>query len=268
MLVDLRDELGRQHLGGRPVGDDSSPAERCDAVGVGGREVEVVHDDDHGASGARVAAHEVEHHLLVLEVHGRGRFVEEHDRGSLREDAGERGPGALAARERRVVAVGEAVDVGAAHRARRDEVVAITLADLLPRRAPHVDELFDREREGDVDLLQEHSAAHGELGVRPGVAREAVDLDGAAARIHVGRDDVDERRLPCAVRTDEGEHLSGADVEVESLEHGALAEVDAHATHGQDHLARGGRPRLADGVPEDGADHDHAPPFARLRRIR
>lgn len=224
-------------------------------------------DDDDGAARRGVAAHEVEDEFLVTDVHRRGRLVEQHDRCGLCEDACQRGACSLATRERRIVAVGEPFRVGAAHRARRDEFVAIALARALPRRSTHVDDLLDREREGDVDLLQEHGAAHGESRARPRVARYPVEFDRALDDVDVVRDDVDERRLSGTVRADECEHLARADVEVETVQHAPFAELDRRAADAEHDLARRRLPRRPPSAHDDAA-HCQPPPFVRLRRMR
>ena len=85
----------------RTVGDDAPGVEQHHAVGVLRRQREVVHRRDEGEPGLRPQrVEELERLLLVPDVEGRGRLVEEDDAGLLRKRAGDDDALLLATAER------------------------------------------------------------------------------------------------------------------------------------------------------------------------
>jgi hypothetical protein len=103
-----------EHVGRWPSGDEAAAIEQDDPVGVGGCEVEVVQHDHDGAATLDGGAGERHQVLLVVEIERAGRLVEQQQRRLLGEDACEGDALALAARERRVAATGQMIDVGVA----------------------------------------------------------------------------------------------------------------------------------------------------------
>ena len=92
------DQLRRDDLVRRPLGDDRPVAHRDEVVGVAAGVVEVVQDEHDRAALALVEVdEEVEHLDLVGEVEVRRRLVEQHQPGALGERHGDPHPLALAA---------------------------------------------------------------------------------------------------------------------------------------------------------------------------
>src|SRR5690606_41157770 len=113
--------------------------------------------------------------LLVPDVEGRRRLVEQHDPGRLGAGAGERGARLLPAGERREGPGGEVADVGAGHRLEDDGLVVVLLGTSAPRGATELDDLGDAEPERDAMLLGEHGAGAGQVAGLPVAERTAVD---------------------------------------------------------------------------------------------
>ncbi len=103
--------------------------------------------------------------------------------------------------------------VGLGHRGGDDLVVPVLGRRAGPGRAAHPHDVGDGEREGDVDPLHQHAAAHRELAGAPLAGRRAVDLDAAGVRLEVAGHDGEQRRLAGAVGPDQREHLAGPHVE-------------------------------------------------------
>ena len=89
--VDLGEDVGLKHLGGRSLGADCPTGEDGEAVAEAGRQVEVVQGDDGEAAGVPVAdpAHVGEHRDLAAQVEGGGGLVEQDEPGVAYECLGQ-----------------------------------------------------------------------------------------------------------------------------------------------------------------------------------
>ena len=176
-------------------------------------------------------ADEFERPDLVVDVEAPGRFVEQECGRLLGERAGEDDSLALATAERPDRSVPElcglgalqgALDHGGGRRIRGEATVV--------RSAPHLDDVRDRELEGERRVLRD--------GRDPAAGRprgECVNvLAGDADRAGVGRDDpvdgLQERGLAGAVRADEADELAGRDRQRDALQ-------DRRVAVGGDHVS-------------------------------
>src|SRR5581483_8934332 len=146
--------VGREQLLVRPFLDDAAVLEDDDPVGAPDRR-EPVRDEDRRQS-FRQLEEAVEEHRLRPYVEARGRLVEDEDAGAALH--GHQGPGdrdplplpagelrsvAVLARERRLEAVGEAVDELARAGAVEDRADALVVAEKVD--GPEADVLADRQ---------------------------------------------------------------------------------------------------------------------------
>ena len=109
----LRDERLREHVGGSAGSGHPSAVEQHHAIGVLGRERQVVHRRDHGeATVLAEFGHQLQRLLLVADVERAGGLVEQQDVGLREQHGGERDAHAPAAGELRagalLVGMGEA----------------------------------------------------------------------------------------------------------------------------------------------------------------
>ena len=116
VVVGLRQSVRGHHLAHRADGQQVALLHQGDAVGVGGGERKVVDHKQNGCAVVAVVAQDVEDALLVVDVEGRGRFVEKHDRGRLRECATQRDACLLASGELSEGALGDLVEMAQPHR--------------------------------------------------------------------------------------------------------------------------------------------------------
>ena len=89
--VDLGEDVGLKHRGGRPLGENRPTGEDGKAVAEAGGQVEVVQGDDGEAAGVPMAdpAHMGEHRDLAAQVEGGGGFVEQDESGLAHERLGQ-----------------------------------------------------------------------------------------------------------------------------------------------------------------------------------
>jgi hypothetical protein len=159
----------------------------------------------------------------------RGRLVEEEDFRVERERAGERGALDHAAREfggQLVAGIGLQPDhFDLQHRQLVEQ--AVREVQILAHR--DLDVLLDGQRGEQRPLLEQHAPAPFNRAPRRGrepVEALAKDLDGAGALRHEPEDGAGQNRLAHPGGTDEAQNLAAVDVEVETVEDGALAETD------------------------------------------
>ncbi len=100
-----------------------------------------------------------------------------------------------------------------------------------------------REREVLVDGLDAVGARLARRAERDGIA---VDQDLAARRAHDAREDLDQRRLACAVVADDRVHLAGAQVEADAAQGDDAPEALGHVARLEDRIVT--RPRARGGV--------------------
>ena len=187
--------------------DDAPGRDDRDAVGEGLRLVHVVRGEEDRLAQVAQAADHVPGLAARRGVEAGGRLVEEEQLGVADQGEGDVEPPLLPARERRgpgVRLLGEADQLHRLVDVARGGVVAGVLLDGLPRR-----ELRDQP-----GLLEDEADA-----VAPGAIRllridaEHAHLAGVAGAVAL--EDLDRGRLARAVRSDEGEDLAGADLEID-----------------------------------------------------
>ena len=256
---------GGEHLGGVALLDDLAALHHEDAVGEIGDDAHVVGDEeDAGVDAVAKVADELEDLGLHGHVERRGRLVGDEHGGIARQRLGDHRPlplttgelvrvGVHAALRRRDLDEVEQLDHPLARQLRRHRLVAAEhLGDL---EADRVDGVERGHR-----LLEDHrhdAAAH--RAQRPGV--EADDLEVAEAdrsahrgvlrqQAHHGQGD---RRLARSRLADDGQRLTGAQVEVGLADGGVPGavdpEVDGEVAHRDD-----GQVGFADGPGLGGAD--------------
>ncbi len=186
-----------------------------DPVGVPDRG-EAVGDHQRGP-----AFHQVLQRILNLDlrlrVEGGGRLVEDQDRGVLEDGAGDRDPLAFAAGELRPLLADQRV---VAHRQAHDEIVGVrglrgggdlllrlhdvAVGDVVPDRVVEEDRLLGHDRDLSPERLDGDVADV-----------TAVDRDRPFRHVVKAGDQVDKRCLSPAAHADEGDHLAGADSEID-----------------------------------------------------
>ena len=209
--------------------DDPAAVEHDDPVGqVQGRDA--MRDEHRGAPGQHVAQPVVDR-LLGAGVDRARRVVEHEDARVGQDGAGQRDALPLPAGQRQaplahhgVVAGGQVAHeaVGLRRPGGRDDLglarVRAAVGDVRADRVGEQEALL----EGDADAAAQR--VQGQLAhVVP------VDDDPAAVGIVLARDQCRQRRLAAAARPDEGDALSGRDVQVDAVEHGragGVAEAD------------------------------------------
>ena len=179
--------------------------------------------------------------VLLGRVDGRGRVVED-EHGRVGEDrARDRDPLPLAAREReaalaehRLVAVGQASD----ERGRACQLGG-ALDVLVARVGPADADVLAHALAEQERLLEDERDRAADVG-EPQLAQvEAVEQHAAVLRVVEAREQAGDGALARAGRADERERLARRDVQVEPVEHGAVALVaEAHAVE-PDVAARG-----------------------------
>ena len=197
-----------------PAGfDDAALVHEDDAVGVahGG---EPVRDDEGGAAIAQLVDRQLDA-LLGFDVERAGRFVEHQDRRILEDRAGDGDALALAAGKLRAALADHRI---VARAFRQDEVVRRgrhrggVNAMIVGVGAADADVLFD----GAVEQPRILEDAGDRLAQRPARDRariDAVDQDAPLMRVVDALQQVDERRLAGARRTDDRNRLAGIDLE-------------------------------------------------------
>lgn len=179
-------------------------------------------DCDHRRATCRAAARGFDEVDLVAQVEARGRLVQQQKSravfglaaGELHQHAGEMGSLLLAAgqcRQLPVSEMGEAnlVQCGIDERARLARA-AIACA--------HQHDLLDREGKGDVDVLGQHGAAHGELARREAADVALLQPHLALARAEIAGEQPQHRRLAGAVRANDGDRLADRDMQANPIE--------------------------------------------------
>ncbi len=219
VLVDVAEQVGLQHLGRRPVGDDPAGPQDGDGrlAAARPRSWRTTARRRPGRPGGG------RHRAGPPGGAGRGRpwLVEGRiswvDPG---QDPGQGDLGPLAARELAEGAVGEGGGLGPGHRRRHDGARPSRPPGPQPRGPAHLHDLGDGEREGDVDGLGEHGPAPGQLGRRPVAAGPAARcLDDAWRRGRRRRSrTAQQRRLPGAVGADQGQDLAGPGLDGDVVE--------------------------------------------------
>ena len=107
---------GREHVGGRALGDDPAVGQQRQPVGVLAGEGEVVQRAEHGEPVlAAQPVDQVEHLLGVAEVERRRRLVEQEHPRLLGQRPGQHGALLLAAGERGQRPVGQGAEAEAVH---------------------------------------------------------------------------------------------------------------------------------------------------------
>ena len=158
----MADRFGRDVSRAVAVGGEPPLLQQQDPVGKADREVDVVQDRDHGGAALGAAARALDQIDLVPQVEARCRLIQQQEprtmhglaAGQLYQYAGEMGALLLAAGQRRQLPAAETlqpdfVQRGVDQPTRRSR----GCVDRLPS-----DDLLDREREGDINMLREHRA--------------------------------------------------------------------------------------------------------------
>jgi hypothetical protein len=176
----------------------------------------------------------------------RGRLVEEHELGLGRAGHGDLELALLAVGDRPHEARDPVLEAdGARHLARALPHLAVDRparqALMAAARAEHgeVEVVLDAEAEEETGLLV--GAAHPQPGAsRSGDVADvlAQELDRARRLGHVARDDVEQRRLPRAVGSEDGAPLTGRDVEVDVAHGIEAAEPPADPPQAEDRAGR------------------------------
>src|SRR6266704_427205 len=140
----------------------------------------------------------------------------------LNQDPGEMRTLLLAAGKRRQLPLAEAA---------QSNLLQRRIDKSLGRRATaiagaHVDDLLDRKREGDIDVLRQHCAMQGELARRIGVKFSQLEPDLAAGGAEVAGQQPQQRRFAGAVRSDNGDRLAAVDTQVDRIDQRCA--VDRH----------------------------------------
>src|SRR4051794_4525081 len=237
---DRRDDLGVAEEGiRRAVGEHLAALQRDDARRVLGDEIHVVLDEqdrlDAGApSGVEERAHDA---VLVAARDAAGRLVEQDHLGDEREGARDVEQLLLALREQARLAVELAVEAEDGG----DVADAAPERGVAPQRRQHAqalplvrddrdgDRFGDRERREDVDELERarHAAPREQHRADAGDVL-ALEADDACGRLQQPGEDVDERRLAGAVRTDDRDRLAVGDRERNAVERDEVAVRLAH----------------------------------------
>ncbi len=155
--------------------------------------------------------------LLMSNVQRSRRFVEEHDRGCLGDDTGQRHPRLLAGGERGVDAAGELRRVGLLHRVEdgRPVVVAGVLGVPPMREAPDLDDLGGGVGNVRRFASRENRTSEGEVAGQSGREIETVQQHRSFGGLKVAGDEAEQRRLPCPVGPDDRNELARTHLEID-----------------------------------------------------
>ena len=199
-VADLRLQVGRRQLGGRPDAHDLSLAHHRDAVGELLGLVEVVRREQDGLAERAERADHLPRRAARLRVEAGRRLVEEDEVGIADERDAEVEPPLLAARERLDARVRLLLEPD-----ERDHLVDVA------RRAVVAGEdrvrLAHRQVRPQLRLLEDDADPLAEVRSRPlGIVAEHAHLAGVA--LAVALEDLDGRRLAGAVRSEQPEDLA------------------------------------------------------------
>ena len=160
----LGDGIGGQHPGRVALLDDAAPGQQGHSVAVAGGQGQVVQGGDDGEGGLGPQfLHQLQHVLLVAEVQGGGRLVQQQDRGLLGQGPGQHGPLALPARQGPQLSFGQRAQVEPVeHLARHRQVAGAVAGEDAPVGGAAQQDVVDhRHPRGDDRGL-------GHVGQRPG----------------------------------------------------------------------------------------------------
>jgi hypothetical protein len=235
-------------LAAREFAGLATVAEHGHPVGDPHHLVEMVRHEDDGHARAPQLVEDPEQALGLVHREARGRLVEDQDARLGRErlrDLDELPLGdAEGAAER--PGIDREPDAREPLRALRAHLRAVEEPEAR-RLAPEVDRARDIEVLREVQLLvDERDArvarrAHAvERDLSQRAARRSVGhREHALARLHHAREDLEKRRLPCAVLADDRQHLAAAHLEVDARKRHDARVAAADAAHGKDHRAHG-----------------------------
>ena len=226
--VELGQRLGAQHVGGRPARDAHPLVEQRQPIAVEPGEREVVHGRHHRQPVvAAQPGDELQRLLLVADVEGARRLVEQQDRCLLGEGAGDDEPLPLAAAQRTEAAVGERGELQALEHVRRHRLVVTALrAEVADVRRPAEQHVLEPGHVvGDDRRLRDVGDELGPPTARAQRQRRAVDDDVTGA-LGDADDRPQQRGLAGAVGPDEAEPLAGVHDVAERCQRPSLAVVD------------------------------------------
>ena len=243
-----------------PVRDHEQPrrlAQRRQPVG----------DGEHGASGDE-PLQRLLNRSLGLRVHARGRLVQDEDARVVQDRPRDRHALALAARKgvsplthHGVIAVLQLADevVGVGGPRRRDR--------LLERRpGQSVPDVLEHGPVKQVRVLQHHPDLAAVVSGLESPQVHAVDPDRAARDVVEARDQVDDRRLASARRSDQTDQLARRHLEAHTTEHLADAVVGEGDVFERDPAADRLEPHRARRVADLGLGIEHLEHAVRRRR--
>ena len=124
---------------------------------------------------------------------------------------------------------GKAADVGLLHGCGHQPVVIVLGVRACPRRPTHAHDVADRERERDVDALEQHRPSHRQLPGAPVDERPAVDVNAPGRGCDVARDGPQQRRLAGTVRPHQRQQLAVPDIEVHLGQHRLATQLHREA---------------------------------------
>src|SRR5471030_1621614 len=188
--------------------DQLALADHPDAVGHMLGLLDVVRGEDDGYAACAQSAHHLPHVAAKFDVYAGAWFVEEQDLRFVRQGLGDHHPALHAARKRHDLVVLLLPQREVAQQLLGEGGVA-RLAEQAAAEVNGGPYAF----EGVGSQLLRYQADLGPRGAIVGNDVVSVGQDGAAGRIDDPANDVDERRLACAVRAEEGEDLAAADFE-------------------------------------------------------
>ena len=255
--VDRSEALLGHDLGGRAREGEPAVLEGADAVGVEGRKVDLVQDEDDGlAELVGEASQEPHHRERVADVEVVRGLVEEDDVGVLGEDHGNEGALALAARHFVDEAVGESLEAHVADGLVDAAPVVVGESRARVRKASESHEFADRDLHLDGVRLGENREASGERAGVPAFDRASVEEHVAVLGGEKACGDAEHGGLARAVGADERRDLSLRDLERDVVDHGnAVVELGERLDGEHGH---GGSESFAakDEVEEVDAAHD------------
>ena len=193
-----------------------------DPVGKPHREVEIVqHGNDSGAV-LRAPPRRLDEVDLMAHVEAGRRLIQQQQAwpmqrlaaGKLHQDAGQMRALLFAAGERRQLPVAEMRQSDLGERG-IDQPLRAGAAGIA--RA-HMNDLLDRERESDADMLRQHRAVVSEVAWRIGMDLALLQFDPALCRAKVAGQHAQERRLAGAVGADDRDHFAGRNAQVDGID--------------------------------------------------
>ncbi len=230
-VVNSFDRLGGKGFGGISGGGDASIGEKDDAIGVSDGEVEVMED---GAGTEAVVANEFpdgpEKGVLIAEVEGGGRFVEEEPGRSggfpvlevqLGEDACEVDALAFTAGEGGIapVAQGEKLDSGEGGLGGLAVVWGLPSAEV--GDAAEENDLLDGKVELEKGMLGHDGAPSGKGSWREVGKGLAVEEDGTGIGLEGAGEDTEKSGLAGTIGTEDDRELTGLKFEIDLVKNSA-----------------------------------------------